>query len=215
MALSSSPTVTLPVAEVSFMLSALHYIQMKLLNITASEKENCEAWVPPPASDQDTSEPYDFSCTQVSADIGGNENKTAEHAWDPALSLSSQWDQTLSQHPGFKTGLISNRNTEGQSEAMDPSIPTMFTVSESDLDSVLVPPPPPTPVTGIPNQDNRWYVVTVGRAVGVFSSLSLAHMLVYRVKGSVMQSFRSYSEATGEFELAKALGLVKVVHGDA
>ncbi|KIK58505.1 hypothetical protein GYMLUDRAFT_245930 [Collybiopsis luxurians FD-317 M1] len=74
--------------------------------------------------------------------------------------------------------------------------------------------PPPTPIDYKQTQ-RCWYVITVGQAVGIFTSLSLVHRLVHKVKGNVMQAFNDYNRAKAEYELAKDLGLVKIVASHA
>ncbi|KIK56655.1 hypothetical protein GYMLUDRAFT_247687 [Collybiopsis luxurians FD-317 M1] len=195
MTLSSGSVIRLSVSEVSSMISNLQSVQNVLISAATSEKENCEAWVPPSTPNQDPGEIYN-RCVQVQIPAAiGEEQEVAQGVWDSTQNF--QWGKMLNQHPDSIAGSISSLDTDGQSEVTDPST-IAFTVSSSSLDSMLVspptppPPPPPTPVNAATHNVSRW---------------SLAHMLVYKVKGGIMQLFGSYSEASGEFELSKDLGL--------
>ncbi|KIK62916.1 hypothetical protein GYMLUDRAFT_242005 [Collybiopsis luxurians FD-317 M1] len=99
-------------------------------------------------------------------------------------------------------------NSEGPSNAAFTSLPELNIVRPPDVSSIVAPPPMPISIKQTPE---HWYVITVGCAVGIFSSLSLAHKLVYKVKGNVMQVFYSYNEAKAEYKLAKDLGLLDVI----
>ncbi|KIK51428.1 hypothetical protein GYMLUDRAFT_64809 [Collybiopsis luxurians FD-317 M1] len=196
MTLNAGPTIAFSVSEVSSMISDLQSIQNKLLNAATSEKENCEVWVPPSATNQDLGELNDFSQMQMPGSID-KQREATEHVWD--LTSSSQRGQTLDQLTEFAFGSISSLDTDSESEMMDPST-IAFTVLSSDVDLMHVPPPPPPmPISAATVKVNCW---------------SLVHMLVYKVKGGIMQSFGSYAEASGEFKLLKDLGLVKVMHTD-
>ncbi|KIK60039.1 hypothetical protein GYMLUDRAFT_59761 [Collybiopsis luxurians FD-317 M1] len=99
-------------------------------------------------------------------------------------------------------------NSEGPSNAAFTGLPELNIVGPPDVGSIMAPPPMPISIEQTPE---HWYVITVGHTVGIFSSLSLVHKLVYKVKGNVMQVFYSYDEAKAEYELAKDLGLLDVV----
>ncbi|KIK52239.1 hypothetical protein GYMLUDRAFT_251378 [Collybiopsis luxurians FD-317 M1] len=227
--LNSGPRISLSVSDVSSMLVNLQSVQNQLLDASTSEKgmvqsidnlvyilnvrntENCEGWMQPSSPNQ-LCESFSFSLSKFQTHMPvasvGEETKMADRAC--GFSPSSQWHQMLHQHPRFIFDSVSSQHTEGQLEGTNPSTAAV-SVPSLDASSLLVspppPPPPPMPVNTTTYQVSRWYVVTVGHAVDIFSSLTLAHMLVYKVKGRVMQSFGSYKEASNEFELSKALGL--------
>ncbi|KAG6916281.1 hypothetical protein DXG01_007522 [Tephrocybe rancida] len=69
--------------------------------------------------------------------------------------------------------------------------------------------PAPAPNTILANQDG-WYVVTIGREVGVFQGWSRVQPLVNGVSGFGMRRCASHTAALEAFEEAMAQGLVEI-----
>ncbi|KAF8335186.1 hypothetical protein F5887DRAFT_892160 [Amanita rubescens] len=73
--------------------------------------------------------------------------------------------------------------------------------------------PPHAPIA-IFGQRKKYYVVTVGRRCGVFSSWPYVNSLVYGIPGNTFIGFYTYNEAIQEYNNAKEAGIVEVVRDD-
>ncbi|KAF8333819.1 hypothetical protein F5887DRAFT_892942 [Amanita rubescens] len=72
---------------------------------------------------------------------------------------------------------------------------------------------PHAPIAIFP-QGKKYYVVTVGRCCGVFSSWSYVNSLVNGIPGNTFVGYYTYDEAMDEYSNAKAAGIVEVVRDD-